>query len=182
MSGYEQCKACGLVMKADKKYEICPACGVPRSAFVEYRDSMSEQRRFWLELHLHPITVHFPQALSTLMLVFLLAGLALPLDLSRTTTVFAALLPLTALGAFASGLFDARIRFKKLTTPFVKQKIILGAVFFALTAAIAVLVFTCGLKGNALYAIIAASVGAVACQAVLGIIGIKLMFAKLPGK
>ncbi len=182
MTQFERCKACGLIMKSSKRYTICPACGVPRSAFEEYRETMSGRRKLILDLHLHPITVHFPQAISTILLLLLAADMAFSIDLSATIKVLAFILPLSAMAAFISGLIDAHARFKKLTTPFIVEKSVLGALFLVLSSLIAAMCHFFGLESPWRYVMLAASAGCVASQAALGTIGIQLMFAKLPGK
>jgi hypothetical protein len=169
-------------MNTARHYSICPACGVPRTAFEEYRETISDRRRIILDLHLHPITVHFPQAISTLLLLLLIADIALPMDFTIPIELFVFILPLTAGMAFVTGLIDAHTRFKKLTTQFIIKKIVFGSLFIILSLLIAAGCYFFGLNSPWRYGIIAASACCVACQAFLGIIGIQLMFAKLPGK
>ena len=74
-----KCKACGYIIDEKKLGDVCPACGVPRKAFEPWTDDMSPRRRTLLTLNLHPIALHFPQAFSAMIPVFILAGLLLPL-------------------------------------------------------------------------------------------------------
>ena len=57
------CRPCGFVMEADKLGDVCPACGLPRKVFEPYREKVSLNRLFVLNLDLHPIAIHLSQAL-----------------------------------------------------------------------------------------------------------------------
>src|SRR6056297_1118929 len=104
------CKACGYIMREEKLGEVCPACGVPKTAFEPYKEKLSERRRFILDLHLHPITVHFPQAFASILPVLIIGGILLTCRfgdmLISTATVLIYLLPLTVLPSIAAGLID----------------------------------------------------------------------------
>ena len=65
------CKACGFIMLEEKLGDVCPACGVLKKMFEPHNDRVSEKRRKVLEMHIHPIMVHFSQAFA--FSVFLLA-------------------------------------------------------------------------------------------------------------
>ncbi len=180
-----RCKACGYIMREDLVKEVCPACGLPKSVFEPYRENISPRRRLILGLHLHPIAVHFPQALVVLLFPLLLLGRFLPApwghDCIVTSRVLVYLLPLLTLPALISGIIDGRVRFKKLGTPALKQKILLGSLFFLLNTAAAGLAYLRGLEGSILYGVLALLIPCMACQALLGRIGVRLMFARLGG-
>jgi len=185
MKDFVRCKACNYIMEKDKLKDVCPACGVPKKIFEDYKYNLSFKRYFiMMELDLHPIMLHFPQAISVFIPFFIILSVILDasmgIKLLHGAEVMAYLLPLTVAAAFLTGLFDAKNRFKKLSTPALKTKIILGTVLFAVSLAIPALVFFMEIKEAAMY-ISALSIICLALQIVLARIGIRLMFAYLPG-
>lgn len=122
------CKPCGYVMTESELGDVCPACGLPRKVFTEHKERMSAGRSKWLHLDLHPIAVHFPQTLLVLMLQALLLNVVFPnfhpSVMLGAATFTAVLFPFSVLGAFLSGLADGKMRFKSLTTPTMKKKIL----------------------------------------------------------
>lgn len=180
-----RCKACGYVIEQAKIGEVCPACGLPRTVFEEYKDPVKPGRRKIIDLHLHPIGVHFPQALATLIAFFIIASWilerTLAIQLLESTQVLAVLLPFSVLGAMLAGLLDAKVRFKKIGTPLLKIKIALGTLLLLMSVAICVLVLVPNLGRWTVYAVLALSLGCVGCEIVLGSIGAKLMYAFLRG-
>lgn len=185
MKDFVRCKACNYIMEKDKLKDVCPACGVPAKLFEEYRYNISPRRYFiMMELDLHPIMLHFPQAISVFIPFFIILSVVLDasigIKLLHGAEIMSYLLPLTVAAAYASGLFDAKNRFRKLTAPALKTKIIYGALLFLVSLVIPALVLFMGIKESAMY-ISALSVICIALQIVLARIGIKLMFAFLPG-
>jgi rubredoxin len=134
-----RCRVCGYVMDEDKLNDACPACGVSRKVFEPYEDPVEPTRRRYLALDVHPVIVHVPQALTFLMMLMLVCRPFLPAawldDVSRTIVVMASILPFTAIGAFASGLADGKVRFRKFMTPMLRQKIFIGSAYLLLTLA-----------------------------------------------
>lgn len=128
------CKPCGYVMKESELGDVCPACGLPRKVFVLHKERMSPGRSKFLGLDLHPIAVHFPQT----MLIFLIQALLLNLFLPNffpevmigTARFSAFLFPLAVLGAFATGVADGMLRFKSISTPILKKKMIYSTIMF----------------------------------------------------
>jgi len=49
-----RCRSCGYVTEARRVGGVCPACGVPRKMMEPWKDSVSEQRRLFLWLDVHP--------------------------------------------------------------------------------------------------------------------------------
>ncbi len=182
MDNLLRCKACGYIIKEKKLGDVCPACGVPKKSFEPYKDNISKNRRFILEFNLHPIAVHFPQAIATLSTFFILIGIIIPAfrdDLFTTVKVLSLFLPLTVIAAIMSGLLDGKTKFKKITTPALVKKIIAGGVFLVLSIIISALVFSSGMD---LFAyILVLYIGCLICQVALGEIGKKLMNSYLPG-
>ena len=182
---YVMCMACGYLMLADEHHDVCPACGVASKAFTPYKSKVSEKREQVLGLHLHPIILHFPQAV--VVFAFLLLALLPFLDgdakdfitiCARFNTV---LLPLCILGGFLSGLLDGKIRFKSIGRPILKVKIMYSCLFFVLSIVAAVVILlqplTIGINLLLLVLMAAAMIIAV----ILGRIGSKLTSCVLPG-
>ncbi len=125
-----RCRPCGFVMEADKLGDVCPACGLPRKVFEPYRERVSLNRLFVLNLDLHPIAIHLSQAL-----VITIPALALVVnifdtffhDTLKAVLIFAvATFPFTLILAFLTGIVDGLTRFKTLKTPLLNVKIIAG--------------------------------------------------------
>ena len=186
MANLIRCKACGYVTKEGTIKDICPACGVPAKMFEPYTDPVSEKRRLILGLHLHPIMVHFPQAFAiTLFLLAVLsyfAPTAIKEALFNSIQVISFLLPYFAVLSIITGLFDGKIRFRKVTTPFLKKKIILGALLLIISIALAFIAFSGGLQASPMREYFTMlTIIAVALGAGLGLLGGHLMEAKFPG-
>ena len=120
--------------------------------FEPYTDPVSEKRRMILGLHIHPIMVHFPQAFAiTLFLLAALsyfAPLAIKEALFDSIQVISFLLPFFVVLSLLTGLFDGKIRFRKVTTPFLKKKIIIGPLFLIISIALAFVAFSGGLPAS----------------------------------
>jgi len=179
---YKRCKACGLIFPAHRKYEVCPACGFDKQVFEEYRETVSEKRKRLIELHLHPIVVHFPQAMVMVIFAVSVAGLfyngLYRSVMDNSVAVMAVILALSTPVAIIAGIIDAKARFKKLNTPYIKIKMISGMIFLAFALGIA---FSLLLSLHQAFIIIF-SLCCIACQLVLGSIGVKLMYTVVPGK
>ena len=187
MRTYVRCKACGYIMETGRLKERCPACGVPAKQFEPYEEKVSEKRKRILDLHIHPVIVHLPQAFSAF-LVVLAAVLALlgEGDLRRTflscARVLAGVLPLSVVAAFAAGLLDGKIRFRRVTTPILVRKMVTGALFFATSFAAAFLALFTGLDGaSGLLPFAVLSLLSLGTASLLGVWGSSLMNAKFPG-
>ncbi len=128
------CRPCGYVMKESELEDVCPACGLPRKVFVDYKERMSPGRNRILKLDLHPIAVHFPQTMLIILIQALLLNLIFPHLIPEvfigTARFTAFVFPFAVFGAFLSGLIDGKLRFKSVTTPVLKMKIIYSSVMF----------------------------------------------------
>lgn len=179
-----KCRVCGYIIREDRLGEVCPACGVAKTAFEPYSFKMSEMRRRLLELHLHPIAVHFPQAFLTLLAVLVATALLAPawetevLPLAR---LFSLMVPLFVLGAAASGIIDGKTRLKKLTTIILRRKIIMGSLLFLLTAGAALVLQGFPFQGAAAAGVSVLLAAGLGCSAVLAKLGSGLVCVKMPG-
>lgn len=180
-----RCKACGLILPEKKLGDVCPACGVPRSAFEPYRETMSGKRKFILNLNLHPIALHFPQAFSAIIPPFIIMGVAVnPIaghDLLATVKVASLFMPLAVAAAFVCGLIDGKTRFKKFNTPYLILKIMFASVLLALSVILAAVAYFYGTDYPGRLFLLILSLACIACQIYLAGIGKMLMNAKLPG-
>lgn len=191
MANRVRCKVCGFIME-EGKFDECPACGVAAKMFEAFDDKVPDNRRSWLEMHVHPVIVHAPQALGFLLI--LLAGLyfilahtvpdsGLAAMLLPTVKILSVLLPLTVAAGIVSGLVDGTFRFKRLDTIYLKRKIALGSIFLVLAVVMAFLAFRpafpTGIGIELGY--LALNVGAFLCSMFLGLWGAALTQAVMPG-
>lgn len=176
------CKSCGYIMAQRKVKEDCPACGVKAKMFVPHDERISPKRKLLLALDIHPVLVHFTQAYTaTILALSLLALIVKPGWLERITAVIIVLgyaLPFTVVIAFAAGMFDGKVRFRKVKTPLLVEKMVLGAVYFVLTCGVFVCVL-CTPLPLALIAVLSAV--AMVCASILGVWGVSLLNSRFPG-
>lgn len=180
---YVRCKVCGYIMEEGKLKDKCPACGLPRQVFEPYSFKLAAKRKFVLDQHLHPIAVHFPQ-------VFILLSVALPIlalvlgapwsaKLFSASELVILALPFTVLLGLLSGLFDGKVRFKRLNAPLLISKMVVGVLLQALSVAMLVLYLYTGFDD--LGWLIALGILATFCSIYLGKAGADLFGAYLPG-
>lgn len=180
-----RCKVCGYVMDEKNLKDVCPACGVPRTAFAPYKPSISEKRENVLNLHLHPISIHFPEAIAVFTAFFMIVAFitsgTLSNDLIIANKMLLILFPITIIVAFLTGLYDAKIRFKKLSPPLLKRKIVIGVILFVSSIASLILIMNVPFSsGEKCILLILSLVNVVTCVA-LGTIGGTLIDSKMPG-
>jgi uncharacterized membrane protein/rubredoxin len=186
MANLIRCKACGYVTKEGKIKDVCPACGVPSKMFEPYTDPVSEKRRMILGLHIHPIMVHFPQAFSITLFLLMVLSYFTPVKIEwmlfDAILVVSFLLPYFVILSIITGLLDGKIRFRKVTTPLLKKKFILGVLLLIISIILAFVAFSGGFPASPLREYFTLlTIIAVACSAELGLIGGHLMEAKFPG-
>ena len=183
MKSLVKCRACGYIMDEGDVTDSCPACGLPKTVFEPYKDKVSEKRRKLIDLHIHPIIVHFPPVLAIavvggLVLSFLL-GDPWRVKLLGTAELCIVLMPASLLAALASGFFDGRLRFKKVTTPLLRKKIAAGVSCFVLSLILLGLWAVSRFDSPVLMLLV--SGGCLVCNTYLGRVGATLMEAVLPG-
>jgi len=186
MEEYIYCKACGYIMAKSHFTGRCPACGIPGEALFEaYTKQLSPGRRFLLDQHIHPIAVHFPQVLILITLLLPLIALVIGNPLREQLQIVAMLaifvLPLTVLGGICTGLFDGRLRFRRVTTPLLVRKIIASVILQLLSLIILGVYLSSGFSGNAVWIIAALSAVGTACSIYLGRTGATMFSSFLPG-
>lgn len=154
---YIICRVCGYIETADKSEEACPACGFPKTVWTEFKPrKLNPTRKMLLDLHLHPIAVHFPIVGSVLSFVLPLLALIVPVSfgvrLMDMATLGCMVMPLLVLLGGISGAIGGKLRYKTMTAPLLKTKMYLSAVYFLLALAQAYLACTEGVQfGNAVY-------------------------------
>lgn len=181
-----KCRVCGYVLEREEPPDICPACGVKGKIFEEYDHPISKKRRIALELNIHPILVHFP--IAFVFSAFLLS-LLISLNIFKEPTVFANIrdmiiwvLPFTALLAAAAGLYDGKLRFKRIKTPYLKKKLILALIFIFFSVSVLVIQEFFTLDKSVYNVLVLVFSFAISGFAVLlGFIGGKLLVAKVRG-
>lgn len=171
-------------MAKDNPSLVCPACGIQRKVFEEYNYNLSPFRKIILDMDLHAIMVHFPQTIAVLIpvcgVLSLITNAAAGIKFLYSIEVMTYILPFTVLVAIGSGIFDGKIRFKKINTPALKKKIILGIMLLCITCIMAYLNYSNDIK-SALFRIMGLSILSLMIQVLLARTGIRLMFAWLPG-
>jgi hypothetical protein len=186
MAELVRCKSCGFITGRSRVRDVCPACGVPVKNMLPYADPVSPGRRRILALDIHPVIDHFSEAFSFSTLVLAVAGLfphgMLDIYLFDTLIMLSFFTPLVVLLSFLSGLLDGKTRFRRVTTPILTKKMILGGTFFVLSCLMLALALQSGFpEGWLLKAYIVLNSGAFVCGFFLGLFGRGLMGAELPG-
>jgi peptidoglycan/LPS O-acetylase OafA/YrhL len=186
MAELMRCRSCGYVTEAGKVGDACPACGVPRKMMDPWKDPVSERRRLFLWLDVHPIVDHFSVSFAASAFVLALVVLILPDFFPETLTDifrgFVGVLPLAVIVSFVTGIFDARVRFRRSSTPVLIRKKLLGLAFFVFSVFAAAVVFFVGpyVPWARLVDAIVLSAGVV-CAVRLGRLGQGLLQAIFPG-
>ncbi len=168
-------------MEADKLGDVCPACGLPRKVFEPYRERVSRNRLMLLNFDLHPIAIHLSQSLVIAIPLLVLFSNFFsnfqPGIISNVLTFAVFLFPFTLVLAIITGIIDGLTRFKTLSTPLLRVKIIFSIIILSLSL---VLFFIA--PNEKLYVLtIFVSVLSLAAGVQLGLWGKKLINVILPG-
>ena len=186
MSPLLRCRVCGYISAENKLADKCPACGAPRAAFEPYTDRISERRRKLLNLRLHPMLVHFPQAFSVAVLALAMApliftGTAEDL-LYATLKILALALPASTAASLAAGVFDGTTRFKQIRrSPILKRKLVLSSLLFVSSAAEALVIWLGSGPDAGTVPVIVLALIAFFCSLALGSLGMKVAYSEMPG-
>ncbi len=181
-----RCRVCGYIMERTDPPGICPACGVKGKIFEEYESPVSEKRRKMLDLHVHPVAVHLPNAFAACMAAI---GFFRIIGIIHDRSVFMGmlramvlLLPFSAVFAAAAGIFDGKLRFKRISTPHLKKKLLLAGLFFLVSSSLFAIQVFLDLDPST-YNIVALIFSAflLAVALTLGLIGNKLVDSKVRG-
>jgi hypothetical protein len=168
-------------MEAGKLKDVCPACGMPAKAFEPYRERVALNRLFVLSLDMHPIAIHLSQTFVILIPLMMFSIMLFP-DFNRD--IFTSVLqfsiyvfPLTLIAAIITGVIDGLFRFKTLTPPILRLKIILSSIIIVLSGTM----FFVAKDGNYGLFTIILSLGCLFCAVRLGLLGKHLIDVILPG-
>jgi uncharacterized membrane protein len=173
-------------MDKSKLKDNCPACGVSAKMFEPYVEKISPKRKRILSLDLHPIAVHFPQAfiisIFVLSLVTLAAHGTFQATVGSAVGVLGSALPFVVIGALLTGLIDGKVRFRRVTTPILKQKIIFAALFFLFSCGIFTVVLSRPMASSGpMIFVTLLSLPALVCASFLGSLGSSILNSKFPG-
>ena len=168
-------------MEADKLKDVCPACGMPAKAFEPYRERVALNRLFILSLDMHPIAIHLSQTFVILIPLLIFSTKLFPnfnyeifINVLKFT-VF--IFPFTLVAAIITGVIDGLYRFKSLTPPILRLKIILSSIIIVLAFSM----FFVAKSGNYGLVMIILSLGCLFCAVRLGLLGKHLIDVILPG-
>jgi uncharacterized membrane protein len=172
-------------MDGSQLKDACPACGLPKTVFEPYTKKISPRRKFLLDQHVHPVAVHFPQVLLLLCIVMPLLSIIVsePLRLEFLAIAKWSILalPWTVLLGFVTGLMDGQLRFKKVTTPLLKNKMIAGIIFQLLAIIACTLYLLNGLTITTIWLIIGINVISMPIAVYLGKAGSSMFDSIIPG-
>jgi hypothetical protein len=176
------CKICGYVMEEGRLKDKCPACGMKREMFEPYQSRYSEARERWLWLDFHPIIVHFSVAFTATFPILMVLAKIFPSHaplIFTTARGMGLFLPVAALAGLVSGIIDGKVRFRKLATPVLVQKIIMGSALIINTAAITMFLIRSGFQQFSV--VLFLGILALGWASLLGAIGSGLVCVKTPG-
>lgn len=175
------CRPCGFVMEADKLGDVCPACGLPRKVFEPYRERVSLNRLFLLNLDLHPIIIHLSQAFVIAIPLLIVLNFFLPdfqTVIIKSVIIFSVFVfPFTLIMAILTGIVDGLTRFKTLKTPLLRVKILFSIIILILSTT---MMIVAPKEGYGLWTFIL-SILCLAAGVQLGLWGKKLIDVILPG-
>lgn len=186
MSKIFRCRVCGFLSEKDNPPEVCPACGMKGKIFEEYDSPISEKRRKALELHAHQAIIHFPLAL--VFGIFSISFL-LMIDAFDQQSVFKVMLrlmililPFTAVISVVTGMYDGKLRFKRINTPYLKKKLVLSSFFIVISISLLIIQYSLDLYHSSYIPIVLiCSIVLSGIGVILGFIGGKLLESKVRG-
>ncbi len=186
MNKLYKCKVCGFITKRTTLPDLCPACGFKGKIFEEFEPTVSAKRRKAMELHAHSQLVHFP--IAVIIYIFLINLLILAKIIpwhsvfSDSLKAMVLLLPFVTFFGMLSGLYDGKLRFKKINTPLLKKKIILSLLLIAVSSSLLLLQITMAIDQSSYSLLLLAfSVVLLSFVTVLGLIGGTLLDSKVRG-
>ncbi len=179
---FYRCKVCGFITNSESAPEICSACGA-KTPFQEYTLPIDEKRWKLLQLHLHPISVHFPVAIALFSALFLTLYLIFPdfypNEVLNVSAGIILIFPLFVLFAMFLGRIDAKLRFKRTNTPLLKKKIIFASLLFICALGMMIIVLVGELESLILLTTILAFIS-FGFAGILGFLGGQIINAHIP--
>jgi len=144
MRSHIKCGVCGYIGEDSNIKQVCPACDAPLTSFVHYEYGINEKRLSNLNMHLHPVLVHFPISIATLSLIVLIVAFFMKAGTNHAwiliEKIISIILPFTIIAAMATGLFDARSRLRDAIGRLQRQKIKFGTLFLVTACISAILI------------------------------------------
>lgn len=160
------CRVCGYIEDAKYKDQPCPACGFPPTIWMDYTPRrINPKREKLLDLHLHPICVHFPIVATTGSFFVPIIALLIPsiaATLFHVVTLVTLILPALVILGGISGYIGSKLRYKTVTAKYLKQKIYLSIAYLILSCVQSYMAYTQGVNAdNAWMMIILGIIGSV---------------------
>ncbi|MHA2155218.1 MAG: hypothetical protein ACXABU_07760 [Candidatus Hodarchaeales archaeon] len=92
------------------------------------------------QLDVHPVSVHFTisyiAVIALLYIISIFSSEILGISIEGTRDLQIIFFPLLVIGGGITGIIDGKVRFRKLSTPYLQRKIILGSVLFVVSVLI----------------------------------------------
>ena len=169
------CRVCGYIEEAKYRDQPCPTCGFPPTVWMDYKPRrIDPKREKLLDLHLHPIAVHFPivaTAASFLVPVIALVIPSIADVLFSAITLVAMILPLLIIIGGISGYIGSILRYKTGKSKIPKAKIYLTIIYFILSCVQAYIAIADGVNADNAWIMIILGIVASVFAAKLGKMG-----------
>ena len=169
------CRVCGYIEEAKYRDQPCPTCGFPPTVWLDYKPRrINPTREKLLDLHLHPIAVHFPIAATAASFLVPVIALVIPSIadvLFAAITLVAMILPLLVIIGGISGYIGSILRYKTGKSKIPKAKIYLTIIYFILSCVQAYIAITDGVNADNAWIMIILGIVASVFAAKLGKMG-----------
>lgn len=169
------CRVCGYIEEAKYRDQPCPTCGFPPTVWMDYKPRrINPTREKLLDLHLHPIAVHFPIAATAASFIVPVIALVIPSIadvLFSAITLVAMILPLLVIIGGISGYIGSILRYKTGKSKIPKAKIYLTIIYFILSCVQAYIAIADGVNADNAWIMIVLGIVASVFAAKLGKMG-----------
>lgn len=169
------CRVCGYIEEAKYRDQPCPTCGFPPTVWMDYKPRrINPTRKKLLDLHLHPIAVHFPIAATAASFIVPVIALVIPSIadvLFSAITLVAMILPLLVIIGGISGYIGSILRYKTGKSKIPKAKIYLTIIYFILSCVQAYIAIADGVNADNAWIMIILGIVASVFAAKLGKMG-----------
>ena len=169
------CRVCGYIEEAKYRDQPCPTCGFPPTVWMDYKPRrINPTREKLLDLHLHPIAVHFPIAATAASFIVPVIALVIPSIadvLFSAITLVAMILPLLVIIGGISGYIGSILRYKTGKSKIPKAKIYLTIIYFILSCVQAYIAIVDGVNADNAWIMIILGIVASVFAAKLGKMG-----------
>ena len=146
------CRVCGYIEDAKYRDQPCPACGFPPTVWMDYKPRrIDPKREKLLDLHLHPIAVHFPIVVTVASFLVPIIALLIPSIaniLFSAITLVAMILPLLVIIGGISGYIGSILRYKTGKSKIPKAKIYITIIYFILSCVQAYIAIADGVNAD----------------------------------